>query len=221
MKSSKWSAVIRVRHPVSHTVAVVWAALATVSIVVMSVIVADGDVGEPERRVFDWINGWPDWLEWPLWGLQQPGVLFFPVVVGAVLWLATGRQRLFWAFVVIVPTKMIIERLVIKQLVERERPYTSIGADIELRGHQMVGLSFPSGHATTAFATAVLMMAFLPGRWRWLPLVIAGVVGLARIYFGEHSPLDVFAGAMLGTALAMLSRAFILSGDEAESASAT
>ena len=27
---------------------------------------ADGDVGESERRVFDWINGWPDRLEWPL-----------------------------------------------------------------------------------------------------------------------------------------------------------
>ena len=221
MRSSKWSAVIRVRHPVSHTAAAVWAALATVSIVVMSVIVADGDVGETERRVFDWINGWPDWLEWPMWVVQQPGVLLFPVVVGAVLWLATGRQRLFWAFVVIVPAKLIIERLVIKQLVERERPYTSIGADIKLRGHQMAGLSFPSGHTTTAFATAVLMMAFLPGRWRWLPLVIAGAVGLARIYFGEHSPLDVLAGAMLGTALAMLSRAFILSGDEAEGTSAT
>jgi membrane-associated phospholipid phosphatase len=221
MKSSKWSAQIRVRHPVSRTAAAVWAAVAIVSIVVMSVIVADGDVGEHERSVFDWFNGWPDWLEWPLWVLQQPGVLFFPVVVGAVLWLATGRQRLFWAFLVIVPAKMIIERLVIKQLVERERPYTSIGADIELRGHQMAGLSFPSGHTTTAFATAVLLMAFLPGRWRWLPLVIAGIVGAARIYFGEHSPLDVLAGAMLGTALAMLSRAFILSGDEAEGTLAT
>ena len=221
MRSSKWSVMIRVRHPVSHTVAVVWAALAAISIVVMSVIVADGDVGELERRVFDWINAWPDWLEWPLWALQQPGVLLFPVIVGAVLWLMTGRQRLFWAFFVIVPAKLIIERLVVKQLVERERPYTSIGADIELRGHQMVGLSFPSGHTTTAFATAVLMMAFLPGRWRWLPLLIAGAVGVARIYFGEHNPLDVLAGAMLGTALAMLSRAFILSGDEVEGSSAT
>ena len=221
MTSSKWSAMIRVRHPVSHTEAVVWAALAAISVVVMSLIVADGDVGETERRVFDWINGWPDWLESPLWVLQQPGVLFFPVVVGAVLWLVTGRQRLFWAFFVIVPAKLIIERLIVKQLVERERPYTSIGADIELRGHQMVGLSFPSGHTTTAFATAVLMMAFLPGRWRWLPLVIAGVVGVALFYFGEYILLDVLAGAILGTALAMLSRAFILSGDEVEGSSAT
>jgi len=221
LKSSKWSAVIRVRHPVSHLAAAVWAALAAISIVVTSVIVADGNVGEAEQRVFDWINGWPDWLESPFWVLQQPGVLLFPMIVGAVLWLATGRQRLFWAFFVIVPAKLIIERLVVKQLVERERPYTSIGAEIDLRGHQMVGLSFPSGHTTTAFATAVLMMAFLPGRWRWLPLVIAGIVGVARIYFGEHNPLDVLAGAMLGTALAMLSRAFILSGDEVEGSATT
>jgi membrane-associated phospholipid phosphatase len=221
MSSPKWSAVIRDRHPVSRTVAVVWTALAAVSIAVMSVSVSDGDVGESERQVFDWINGWPDWLEWPLWVLQQPGVVLFPVLVGAVLWLATGRQRLFWVFFAIVPAKLILERLVLKQLVERERPYTSIGADIDLRGHQAVGLSFPSGHTTTAFATAVLLMAFLPGRWRWLPLVIAGAVGVARIYLGEHNPLDVVAGAMLGTALAMLSRAFILSGDKVEGSSAT
>ena len=136
MRSSKWSEAIYVRHPVNHAVALAWAALAAMSIVVMSVIVADGEVGEVERRVFDGINGWPDWLEWPLWVLQQPGVLLFPVVVGAVLWLVTGRQRLFWAFFMIVPTKLVIERLVVKQPVERERPYTSIGADIELRGHR-------------------------------------------------------------------------------------
>ena len=67
MRSSKWSAAIYVRHPVSHTVALAWAALATMSIVVMSVIVADGDVDEVELRVFDWINGWPDWLDLLTW----------------------------------------------------------------------------------------------------------------------------------------------------------
>lgn len=201
---------IRVRQPVERNTALAVATVGAVALIGMSALVADGDVGAAERRVFDWINDLPDWLEAPAWLLQQPGVLLFPVLVGGALWRVTHRQRVFWAFLVIAPAKLIIERLVIKQLVERERPFTSIGPDIDLRGHAAEGLSFPSGHSTTAFATAVMVMAFLPRRWRWLPLLAAGIVGVARIYFGEHSPLDVVAGAILGSSLALLSRAFIL-----------
>ena len=60
----------------------------------------------------------------------------------------------------------------------------------------------------------------LTANWRWLPLLIAIAVGVARVYFGEHNPLDVVAGACLGTALAMLSRAFVLDAGEAGTAMA-
>jgi undecaprenyl-diphosphatase len=62
--------------------------------------------------------------------------------------------------------------------------------------------SFPSGHATTAFAAAVLLALWYP---RWAPIFagLAALVGLSRIVLGSHFPSDVLAGALLGSLIAL------------------
>ncbi|MEX2211168.1 MAG: phosphatase PAP2 family protein [Gaiellaceae bacterium] len=71
----------------------------------------------------------------------------------------------------------------------------------------VLGDSFPSGHAATSFAGAVVLARYLPGRWPVL-LVLALAIAFSRVYVGVHYPLDVIAGAALGvlvaTALLML-----------------
>ena len=57
--------------------------------------------------------------------------------------------------------------------------------------------SFPSGHATTAFALAAVV-GFLSERWFYPALVFAGVVALSRVTGGVHYPSDVLAGAIVG-----------------------
>jgi len=60
--------------------------------------------------------------------------------------------------------------------------------------------SFPSGHATQAFAVASVIAADYP-EW-WVQVVsygAAGVVGLARIEQNAHFASDVVAGAIIGT----------------------
>lgn len=62
--------------------------------------------------------------------------------------------------------------------------------------------SFPSGHATTAFALAAVLALWYPrGTVAWLAL--AAVVGWSRIALGSHFPSDVLAGAVLGTAVTL------------------
>nr|WP_277752057.1 phosphatase PAP2 family protein [Corynebacterium silvaticum] len=62
--------------------------------------------------------------------------------------------------------------------------------------------SFPSGHATTAFAAA-MVLALLCRRWWVLTVwIVAAAVGLSRLYVGVHWPSDVLAGALLGAAIA-------------------
>ncbi|MEQ1900770.1 MAG: phosphatase PAP2 family protein [Devosia sp.] len=58
--------------------------------------------------------------------------------------------------------------------------------------------SFPSGHATTAFALATVL-SFLSPRWRVPVFMVAALVGVSRVVLGMHYPSDVLGGAALGT----------------------
>jgi membrane-associated phospholipid phosphatase len=120
------------------------------------------------------------------------------MIGGALIAWGSRRWRYAVPFVLLVPLKLSVEWLFLKQVVERERPYVTVGADIEVRGTPIEGLGFPSGHTTTAFAFAVLVVAFLPARWRPVPVLLAIVVGVSRLYAGAHNVLDVVAGAAVG-----------------------
>lgn len=181
--------------------------LATVVVTVAAIIASsavawNGEVPAWEREILEFINGWPDALEPLFWVLQQPGVLLAPLIAGLVVVFRTRQWQHFAAFAAVLPLKLGIEKGLIKQFVERERPFTSVGPSVNVRGPAFDGLSFPSGHTTTAFATAILLTAFLPKRWQPVPIIWAGLVGIARIYFGEHNALDVVAGASMGTLFA-------------------
>ena len=66
--------------------------------------------------------------------------------------------------------------------------------------------SFPSGHATTAFAMA-LIMAYIINRKAWsviLPL-LALIAGYSRVYLAQHFPTDIFAGMCIGIVSSILS----------------
>lgn len=176
-------------------------ATSLVVLVVSSLVVAANDeVPDWEVSVLEFFNGWPDQLEPIMWVLQQAGLLFAPIGVGLIIVALTRRWHYLIPFVLVLPLKLFFEKGLVKQLVERERPFTSVGPEIVVRGTGFEGASFPSGHSTTAFATAVLVTAFLPARWRPLPVLWAVVVAVCRMYYGEHNLLDVVAGAAIGTA---------------------
>ena len=63
--------------------------------------------------------------------------------------------------------------------------------------------SFPSDHATAAFAIAVAL--FLRHRKAgWIALAMATLVSVARVAVGTHYPADVAAGAVIGTVAALV-----------------
>jgi len=164
-----------------------------------ALIVADGRVGPAERAIFHTVNGLPDWLYRPMLVAQYLGVLAIPLVVAAGA-LAFRRWRLAVALVLVVPLKLAAEK-VPKQLVQRERPGSSV-PDAILRGVPHGGLSFVSGHAIITFAIAGLLALVLPRRWAVVGFVLATLNAVARVYLGAHNPLDVVGGAAIGLMIA-------------------
>lgn len=63
--------------------------------------------------------------------------------------------------------------------------------------------SFPSGHTTTAFAIATILVFYTSNRWLQMAyLCLAIVVGYSRIYLGSHFLEDVQAGSIIGVFVA-------------------
>ena len=91
----------------------------------------------------------------------------------------------------------------LKNVVKRERPYhtyTGIFPDkIES------DYAFPSGHTSSAFATAT-SLAITTKKWYVAVPAFAwsASVGYSRIYLGQHYPSDVIIGAVVGTSSAIV-----------------
>ncbi len=63
--------------------------------------------------------------------------------------------------------------------------------------------SFTSSHACNHFAAAWFIFITLnqTGSWRWLLFLWAFIISYAQVYVGVHFPLDIFGGAILGSAI--------------------
>jgi undecaprenyl-diphosphatase len=123
----------------------------------------------------------------------------------AAVWLAIGvagqaldgSRRARWRRATGAVAGMYALNTATKLVVRRQRP--------QLRGlPALIGtpttLSFPSAHASTAFAGA---LAYSRAGLPTLPLYgLAAGLSYSRLYLGVHYPSDVLAGALLGTALA-------------------
>lgn len=174
-----------------------WAALVGLALTVAASLGAlGGGVSGPERAVFRAVNRLPDWLERPMWLFQLVGVLGVPLLV-AVVALALRRWRLAVGLVLLPPLKLIAEREVLKQLIERQRPGQN-EPDAILRDVPSAGLAFPSGHPIIAVGVVTLLWPYLGVRGRIIVAAIAVGNSVARVYLGAHNPLDQVAGAGLG-----------------------
>ncbi len=80
----------------------------------------------------------------------------------------------------------------------RPRPFVFLEGMKLLISKSPESKSFPSDHATLAFAVAVSLLLSGEKKWGAVALIMAFFVALGRVYVGVHFPLDVTAGALLG-----------------------
>jgi undecaprenyl-diphosphatase len=89
-----------------------------------------------------------------------------------------------------------------KALVGRSRPPIAHPQQFDALISIPQNSSFPSGHASMAFAGAVALGCFHP-RLRWPALVLAAAVAVSRPYLGVHFWFDILAGAAFGALLGL------------------
>jgi membrane-associated phospholipid phosphatase len=159
-------------------------------------IAASGDVPGWEQAVFRAINGLPEGMRPVFDSMQLLGVLGLPLIV-ALIALILRKWRLALALALLPPLKLLVERQVLKALVERGRPGQTEPV-VVLRDVPEAGLSFPSGHTIIALGVATLLAPYLRRPWQIVVFAIAVLVCIARVYLGAHNPLDTIAGAGAG-----------------------
>lgn len=123
-------------------------------------------------------------------------ILLLPAFFGPEAILAAVRMAIVGVLGVLL-YKYLKSRLV------RERPYISL-AGIVAGTPALDRYSFPSGHTLHAVSFTILAVASFP-QLAWLLVPFATLVAASRVVLGLHYPTDVAAGAVIGTALALLS----------------
>ena len=154
-----------------------------------------------ELRLTEWINDVPDAVATVLYPIMQLGTLAGPIIV-AVGIAVFRRDWLLSGATVLAGLTAWFTAKGVKRVVERDRPLGYL-PEIIVREGDGSGLGFVSGHSAVAATAAVMAMAALPGRWRWIPPVLAFLVGIARVVHGVHLPADLVGGWSLGVLIGL------------------
>jgi membrane-associated phospholipid phosphatase len=164
------------------------------------------------REVTDF--GKSGWFLWPL-GLLFIALAALPKILTpfSQLVLAAIMVRVGFLFAAIAVPSLFVT--VVKRMIGRARPMVGGSLDPFLfspfEGHAAYA-GLPSGHATTVFAVLVAFGTLWP-RARTALLVYALLIAVSRVMVTAHYPSDVFAGALVGIAGAvMVRRYFALRG---------
>jgi membrane-associated phospholipid phosphatase len=150
-----------------------------------------------DRRLFDQIHTrWQrDWLDGPMLFLTDAGEAEVGIGLCAGIGLFGGekaRQSAKLALTADGASALVTYGL--KFTVNRPRPEGET---------ERSNSSFPSGHATGAFALATVFAHQYPRAA--IPCYAAATgIALSRVYLGRHYPSDVLAGAAIGYATARI-----------------
>jgi membrane-associated phospholipid phosphatase len=140
--------------------------------------------------------------------LYNAWAIFALVGVAAATWFfarpgGSLRSKLAAASAGAAALVAIVANAALGHLWYHARPFVDHPKGTLLLVHHGADNSFPSDHTAVAFAVAVAVLMF----HRRLGLVLVAVaagVGIDRVLVGVHYPIDVLAGALVGTCAAVV-----------------
>lgn len=194
------------------------AAAIAVAVFLILIVTIDAAAIRGVRYVPRWIVAFFDditdygksgWFLWPL-GLLFIALAALPSALTAFSQrvLAAIMVRVGFLFTAIAVPGLFVT--IVKRMIGRARPMVGGSLDPYLFSpfawHPAYA-SLPSGHATTAFAVLVAFGTLWP-RARTVLLIYALMIAVSRVIVNAHYPSDVFAGALVGIAGAVLVRRY-------------
>ena len=133
----------------------------------------------------------------------------FVWVISSLLLLLVPRTRKAGAMgILALMLSLLVNNLLLKNLVERSRPFDVIQALTPLIAGPR-DFSFPSGHTASSFAAAGVFFRRLPRRLGVPALILAALIGISRLYVGVHYPSDVLFGMLSGLLLSCAAQKII------------
>ena len=119
------------------------------------------------------------------------------IVIGALMLIPKKYREAGFDILLAMAVCYILNDIIIKNIVCRERPYTAI-QELTTIVPQLSSYSFPSGHACSSFAFAAVFTKIF-GRKGAFIYIPATLVALSRPYVGVHYMTDVIVGMAVGT----------------------
>jgi membrane-associated phospholipid phosphatase len=150
-----------------------------------------------QERIFYDLNNLSNSYKTPaLWTTEGLGA-GYGIAACVLVPLVFKRFRLAWRFLFTVGGAGAVMEIA-KHVAKEPRPAVLLDGRLHERAIETGLNSFPSGHETMATAMALTLWLILPRKWRWLSIVWIIIVGVSRIYLGDHTPYDVLGGFAIG-----------------------
>jgi undecaprenyl-diphosphatase len=139
---------------------------------------------------------------------STPGIVALCLLLAAY-WARKKTWDWLLTLVLTVPAGMLFNRF-LKEVFQRSRPVLEGALPV------LDSYSFPSGHTAAATLLYGVLAAWLMCRarsWLWrvviasLAVALVALVGLSRVYLGEHYPSDVLAAMVASSGFLALSLA--------------
>lgn len=135
-------------------------------------------------------------------GVGTWGIIWIIIALILFFWEEKkNHQKLIALFIGLGISTIVVE--LVKNLTKRVRPELTVPFVLTI-SEKSTSFSFPSGHATIAFAAAYIL-GRQHKKLKWLYYLLAILISYSRIYLGKHYPSDVMIGAVTGLCIGYFS----------------
>ena len=128
----------------------------------------------------------------------------FWILLTLVMLIVCKDKKVAWTSALALLFSVLVINVFLKNMAMRARPCW-IDDTIPLLVKNPKDYSFPSGHSSASFASAVSIVQYAKYRKQGIATVIlAALIAVSRMYVFVHFPTDVFVGTILGIVEAIL-----------------